>query len=315
MRALVTGATGFVGERLCRAMLARGDRVWGTTIHGAKLQATFPAAVTLLPVDVRRRDMIAAALDAAQPEIIVHLAGITFEPDARRDPVATYETNILGAALLVDEVRKRRVAGAIDPVVLVIGSGTQYGRHEPSEMPLTEEAVLRPLSVYSASKAAQEAVALEAFHASGVRVIATRSFNHSGPGQPVEFLLPALAARVREAVRSGASSIPIGNVSPIRDWLHVDDVIAAYLALLERGIPGQVYNVASGEGVAVGTIAERIIALAGSRLTLAPDPSLQRPVDVPSLVGDYSKLRAATGWSPSRTLDDLLNDLLRAQAH
>ena len=315
MRALVTGATGFVGERLCRAMVSRGDRVWGTTVAGTKVRETFPEAVTVVPVDVCRREMISAALDAAQPEVIVHLAGITFEPDAKRDPIATYETNILGAALLVDEVRKRRKNGVIDPIVLVVGSGTQYGRHDPDRMPLSEDTVQRPLSVYSASKAAQEVVALEAFHSSGVRVIATRSFNHSGPGQPPEFLLPALAKRVREATRDGSATIPIGNVTPIRDWLHVDDVIDAYLALIDRGVPGEVYNVASGKGVSVGDIAGRIIELAGSRVSLAADPALQRPVDVPSLVGDYSKLRAATGWSPSRTLDDLLNDLLRAPAH
>lgn len=315
MRALVTGATGFVGERLCRAMVSRGDRVWGTTVHGVTVPQAFPDAVTLVPVDVRRREMISAALDAAAPDVIVHLAGITFEPDAKRDPIATYETNILGAALLVDEVRKRRKNGVLDPIVLVVGSGTQYGRHDPDRMPLSEDAVQRPLSVYSASKAAQEAVALEAFHASSVRVIATRSFNHSGPGQPAEFLLPALAKRVHEATRDGAATIPIGNITPIRDWLHVDDVIAAYLALIDRGVAGEVYNVASGTGVTVGDIAARIIELAGSRVTLAADPALQRPVDVPSLVGDYSKLRAATGWLPSRTLDDLLNDLLRAASH
>ena len=314
----MTGAAGFVGRRLVAALLERGWEVWGLARPESSGRAAAPAPAARfrpLAADVRDPAAIAAAVEASTPDAVVHLAGVSFEPHAQRDPATAYETNVTGAAVLLHALAERRAAGALDPRVLVVGSGHQYGRHDRGDRPLAEDTPQRPVSVYAASKAAQEIVALQVARATGLAVIATRSFNHSGPTQRGPFLLPALARRVREASAAGASTIPIGNTAPVRDWLHVDDVVAAYVALLERGAPGEAYNVASGEGVSVGDLATRLIARAGAAISLAADPALQRPVDVPVLVGDSSKLRAATGWSPRRSLDDLLDDLLRAEAH
>jgi GDP-4-dehydro-6-deoxy-D-mannose reductase len=264
--------------------------------------------------DVRHSTDLARLLDAAKPDAVVHLAGVAFVPAAQADPGAALEVNVVAAARLLADVKVRRASGTLDPVVLVVGSGEQYGRHEAGEMPLPESAEQRPHSVYAASKAAQEFIALEAFRSSGVRIVATRSFNHSGPGQADRFLLPALVRRALGLRASGEPGLPIGNTTTVRDFLHVRDVARGYADLLERGTAGDVYNVASGTGVDVGTLAKRVLALVGVDAILNTDAALVRPVEVPILIGDATKLRRATGWSPRLTLDSIIDDLIRAAA-
>lgn len=325
MRALVTGAAGFVGQWLCRALLADGWEVAGA---GPDASPEHPIlapeewrAMRWLPMDVRRSGDVAAALDAAPPDAVFHLAGVSSVPGAAADPGGTCEVNVGGVARLLGELRARRRAGTMDPVVLVVGSAEQYGRHEAADMPLGEEAAQRPLNVYAASKAAQEVMALEAFRGDGVRVVATRSFNHSGAGQATRFLMPALVRRAL-ALRGGGPgpsggrpALVIGNRDTVRDFLHVSDVARAYILLAAHGTPGEVYNVASGTGRRVDDLAARVLHAAGVDADVTTDPALTRAVEVPALVGDGAKLRHATGWAPAKTLDDIIEDLIHAATH
>ena len=317
MRALITGAAGFVGQWVGRELVERGWEVAGTALEAAR-PSTEPndplVSVRWHTADVRRGADLGRVLDAARPDAIFHLAGVAFVPAAQADPGAALETNVIAAARLLAEVKTRRAAGSIDPVVLVVGSGEQYGRHDASEMPLSESAAQRPHSVYAASKAAQEHIALEAFRSGGIRVIATRSFNHSGAGQADRFVLPALVGRALAAREAGTRTLAIGNTTTVRDFLHVRDVARAYADLVERGTAGDVYNVASGVGVDVGTLASRVLALVGVDAIFNTDAALVRPAEVPVLIGDATKLRRATGWSPRLTLDSIIEDLIRAAA-
>ncbi len=179
-------------------------------------------------------------------------------------------------------------------------------------MPLGEDTPQEPRDVYAASKAAQEQMALAAWRGQGVRVIAVRSFNHSGPGQPPHFLLPRLVRDALVLRASGGKTLQIGNVASVRDFLHVADVARAYVALAERGEAGEAYNVASGKGYRADEVAERVLALAGVDAKLDVQAALQRAADVPLLVGDAAKLRAATGWSPQHSLDTIIEDMIRA---
>jgi GDP-4-dehydro-6-deoxy-D-mannose reductase len=318
-RALVTGGAGFAAQWLERSLLERGWEVSGAGLgvppHPSVLGDAERRSVRWIEADVRRPADIAHALDAARPDAVFHLAGIAFVPAAAADPGETYEVNVVGAVRLLAAVGQHRQAGTLDPVVIVVGSGEQYGRHDATELPLSEAAAQCPLSVYAASKAAQEVVALHAARAQGLRVIATRSFNHSGPGQASHFLLPALVARALEARADGRARVAIGNRAPIRDYLHAEDVATAYVALAERGVPGEVYNVCSGEGVAVGELAADVLQRVGVRADITTDPALVRPVDLPALVGSPAKLRRTTGWSPRRTRADIIDDLVHAQTH
>lgn len=319
MRALVTGAAGFVGQWLCQELLRGGSVVTGTVLDGGALSGLVAPelrdSVRWVHADVTRAADLARALDASAPDAIFHLAGLAFLPAAGADPGVTLEVNTVAAARLLGVVRERRRAGTLDPVVLVIGSGEQYGRHDAANMPLREDAEQRPLNVYAASKAAQEVVALEAWRSEGVRVIATRSFNHSGPGQSERFLLPALVRRAQGLKTTGDRVLALGNTSPVRDFLHVADVVRAYVRLAERGTPGEAYNVSSGVGIDVARLAERVLELTGVDARLESDSALVRPVDVPVLVGDSAKLRVATGWAPERPLDSIIGDLIRAATH
>jgi GDP-4-dehydro-6-deoxy-D-mannose reductase len=263
--------------------------------------------------DVRNQTDVARVIDHAQPDAIFHLAGVTFVPDAQGDPVLAHEINVLGAARLLHEVRTRRLAGEIDPAILVIGSAEQYGIGE-RQRPRVETDPQAPVTDYAASKAAQEIIALEAARSDGVRVIATRSFNHSGPGQAEHFLLPALVRRAR-AIRDGAEpALRIGNADTVRDFLHVRDVVRAYLLLIARGVSGEAYNVCSGHPQRVRDLATKVLAAVGADAEILIDAGLVRKVEVPWLVGDPTKLRAATGWTPALTCDDIIADLINAPA-
>jgi GDP-4-dehydro-6-deoxy-D-mannose reductase len=217
----------------------------------------------------------------------------------------------VGTVRLLAEVHRQREASGSDPLVLVIGSAEQYGRHEAAEMPLREEAEQRPLTLYASSKVAQEVAALQATRSGGVRVICTRSFSHSGPGQAPHFLLPSLVARALRLPGVGGV-LQIGNGDTTRDFLHVRDVVDAYLSLVDRGAVGETYNVSSGEGTTVRGLASRVLDRVGKTAEIRTDPALSRPVDVPVQVGDNGKLRRATGWAPRLTRDDIIDDLIHA---
>ncbi|NUP54486.1 MAG: NAD-dependent epimerase/dehydratase family protein [Gemmatimonadaceae bacterium] len=315
--ALVTGAAGFVGQWLCRELLAAGWEVVGAGVSaqptGGILGRDELEAVRWVLADIRHQADVDRAFTVARPDVVFHLAGISFVPEAQSDPVLTHEINVLGAARLLHEVRVRRRAGELDPTVLVVGSAEQYGRGEVGH-PRRETEPQAPVTVYAASKAAQEIVALEAFRSEGVRVIATRSFNHSGVGQADNFLLPALVRRARAVREGGQSTLRIGNTDTVRDFLHVRDVVRAYLLLVDHGVPGEVYNVCSGIGQRVGDLAAKVLDAAGAEAAVEVDPTLVRKVEIPWLVGDSTKLRDATGWSPTLTCDDIIADLINATA-
>jgi GDP-4-dehydro-6-deoxy-D-mannose reductase len=319
-RALVTGAAGFVGQWLCEDLVRRGWQVTGTSLTGDPgpgiLSREHHALVHWRREDLRDAGAIHAACDASVPDVIFHLAGVAFVPAAGDDPMLAFDVNVGTAVRLLSELRERRAAGTLDPVVVLVGSGEQYGRHDVVAMPLAEEAECRPCTLYAATKMAQEVFALEAFRSDGVRVICTRSFNHSGRGQHPSFLLPALVQRALACRSAGGTrpAVAIGNTAVVRDFLHVADVVNAYVLLAERGLEGEVYNVCSGQGVTVGEVACEVLRAAGVDAALEGDDALRRPVDLPVLVGRNDKLRAETGWTIQRTRADIISDLIHAAA-
>jgi GDP-4-dehydro-6-deoxy-D-mannose reductase len=316
MRALVTGGGGFVGQWLTRALLARGDSVdltgLGATFAGPTvLTGEERGATRWIPADMRDAEQVASALDRSAPNVVFHLAGVAFPPEADRSPTTTYDVNVLGAVRLLGAIHQRATAGVMSPVTLIVGSGMQYGQHAASAMPLRETAEQRPVTTYAASKAAQEVAALQFFRAFGTRVICTRSFNHSGFGHGAEYLLPSLVARAQRIRRGDEKRLALGN-DVVRDYLHVTDVVSAYLLLAERGVAGEAYNVSSGHGVSVRQLAEDVLLRAGAPVDISIDPALVRASDVPVNVGSPAKLKHDTGWTPLKTHADIIDDLLHA---
>ena len=311
-RVLVTGGSGFVGQWLSRALLERGWNIFAGTIDwppkAPLLTDAERDAVHWMMLDIRSDDEMTRAVERSAPDYVVHLAGIAFAPEANASPIRAFDINALGAMRLLLKLHDARAAATR---VLVVGSAEEYGQQPPAAYPIAETAVLRPLTPYAVAKASQELMALQAFRANGQQVICTRSFNHRGVGHGESYLLPTLVRRVR-ALPKGGGTLTIGNGHVVRDYLHVSDVVTAYLLLLERGQAGEVYNVCSGTGVTVQELANRVLARAGVSAVVASEPSLQRPIDVPILVGDNAKLRDATGWTVRRPVDDIIDDLLHA---
>ena len=299
MHALVTGASGFVGRHLVAHLETEGDTVVACDRHGA------------VALDVTDARAVRDAVDSAQPDVVYHLAALTHVAESwdRRDEYVA--ANVGGTRNVVDACVRVGVGS-----VVVVGSAEEYGAVDPGDLPLREDAPLRPLTPYGETKVAAEAVAREAFTETGAPVVVVRPFNHTGPGQSPRFMVPAFAARIAAAeLPGGDDELRVGNLDPVRDISDVRDVVRAYRLVARHGRPGEVYNVCSGRGVSVRAVAFGLLSMARRELRLAVDPGLVRPEDVPVLIGDSAKIRYETGWAPeidfTRTLWELLDEARR----
>ena len=313
----MTGADGFAGRFLLRRLLAEGHQVTGAVRGGrphadSGLSAAEQGAVAWLPLEL---DGTAPMdhLAGAPVDAVVHLAAVASSSEARRDPGAAWTVNAVGTARLFEALARARAEGRADPLVLVVSSSEVYGAGDGERRRLETDPV-RPQSPYGASKAAAEIAALEVWRRTGLRVVIARAFQHTGPGQTLTYVVPALARRIRDAKRAGQRSVTTGNLEPVRDVSDVRDVVAAYVALLGTAEPGAVYNVCRGEGRRLADIFAALAALLGASVVPEPDPALLRAGDIPHLVGDPGRLHAATGWTPAHTFDQTLQDVVDAQA-
>jgi GDP-4-dehydro-6-deoxy-D-mannose reductase len=292
VRSLITGGRGFVGTWLADHLREQGDEVVAIDYE----------------VDVTDPVALLEAVTAAAPDAVYHLAALTHVGDSWKDPLQVLQVNVIGTAALLAAARQC----GTDPRVLVTSSAEVYGAvTDPSLMPLNELTPTAPLTPYAASKLAAEALIGQAFRGHGQEVIVVRPFNHIGPGQTPNFAVPALAKRIVEADRRGDSSIAVGNLAARRDFTDVRDVVKAYRMLIQSGLPGEVYNVCSGHDVAIEEIATTLLRLAGTSLEFKTDRALTRPVEVPVLRGDPTRLQHATGWKPEIPLDQTLADVLQ----
>jgi GDP-4-dehydro-6-deoxy-D-mannose reductase len=298
---LVTGASGFVGGHLVEH-LAGSHHVVGWS------QSSPPSAFARLAqwehVDLLDRERVRSRIKALRPGIVYHCAGATQVDRSWKTPTQPLASNVLATHHLFDALR--RAGGACR--VLVTGSAAIYA---PSLTPLTEGSRIAPDSPYAVSKLAQESLGLRAGVEDGLEVLVTRSFNHTGPRQASAYVAPSIARQIALIERGGVEPvIHVGNLEAARDITDVRDVVRAYVLLVHAGTPGEVYNVASGVGHSIRSILDGLVELSGTRLRIQTDEQRLRPRDNPILVGDSSKLRAVTGWTPNIRFDQMLRDLL-----
>jgi GDP-4-dehydro-6-deoxy-D-mannose reductase len=315
MMVLVTGADGFVGRHLVRELLKEGHEVVAACQSADRGRWQEGGSGTrLYPVHLEITDagLIKSALDHL-PDGVVHLAAVASVREAQQDPGTAWMVNAAGTARLAAAVAALRESGRADPVLLLASTAEVYGAG--GSVARLETDALLPQSPYAASKVGAEVAVLEAWRRAGVRSVIARAFPHTGPGQTTRYVVPAFVERLRAAKVSGDRMVPTGNLTPVRDLLDVRDVVAAYRMLLVQGAPGEAYNVARGEGVALSEIFQRLAAMLGVQAEPKPDPALHRAADIPHLVGDSTKLRRATGWAPNFSLEQTLRGLVDAETH
>ena len=301
---LVTGAGGFVGPHLVRALVARGARV-----RGAGLGA--PPAGTPLE-DWREADLADAAqthavfASLAPPDAIVHLAGQSSAARSFEAPEETFRANVTGTWTLLEAVR----TGAPKARVLIVSTSEVYGAIAPDTR-AAEDAPFRPVSPYALSKAAAEQVARAYADTHALDVVCTRPFGHTGPGQSPRFVVPGFAQQLA-AIEAGRAEavLRVGNLDVTRDLSDVRDIVQGYCALLERGQRGAVYNLCRGEGVNLREVVAELAGMASVQVRIEVDPARLRPADTPWLVGDPALVARDTGWRAVRPLTSTLRDVL-----
>jgi len=293
MHVLITGVGGFVGSRLARHLLARGDRVSGTYVDARPdLEG-----VELSEADLLDRAALERAVGEAAPDAIVNLAGLSHVGDSWKRMGDYFRANVLGVENLLAAAAGRRV--------VIASSAEVYGAVPEAGQPIAEDRPVDPQTPYALTKAAAERLAL------GHGAVVTRSFNMIGAGQARNFALPSFAAQLAGIARGELEPVlKVGNLSARRDFVPVEDGVAAYRLLAERGSPGGIYNIASGRAFSMREALDRLMAVTGVAARVEIDPERFREADIPLLVGDAGRLRAL-GWEPRQTLDDALRDLWR----
>lgn len=309
MRVLITGVTGFVGSHLAELALDRGADVHGIIRWRSRTENIehLMDRLSLHECDLRDASSVETLIADVRPERIFHLAAQSYVPTSWNAPAETLTTNILGQLNLFEAMR----TADLDAPVQIAGSSEEYGMVHPEETPITEDNPLRPLSPYAVSKVAQDTLAYQYFMSYGTRAIRTRAFNHTGPRRGDVFVTSNFAKQIA-SIEAGVQDpvMRVGNLEARRDFTDVRDVVRAYWLSLEHCEPGEVYNIASGKAWTIREILEMLLELSDAEIDVEQDPARLRPSDVPLLLGDASKFRAATGWEPEIPFEQTARDLL-----
>ena len=308
MKVLVTGASGFVAGHVIDFVRAEAP---DAELHGVLRHGTIDAArgahVAPIHADLEDAASTDAIFDRVEPDRIVHLAAQSSVHRSWENPQATLGVNVQGLLNILEALRKRRLS----PRVLVVGSAEEYGAVQAEKLPVVESHPLQPANPYAVSKVAQEFVARQYFLSHGIPVVCTRTFHHTGPGRGEVFAESSFARQIAE-IEAGRQPpvLAVGNLDAVRDYTDVRDVVRAYWLLLEKGRAGEIYNVCSGRGVAIGDILQELVDVAAVQVEVRRDPDRMRPSDIPAIVGNPRKLHRATGWEAAIPLRRTLTDLL-----
>ncbi|MFH1559933.1 MAG: GDP-mannose 4,6-dehydratase [Chloroflexota bacterium] len=310
MRVLITGITGFVGSHLAEYALAKGAEVWGTIRGRSRLDNIIHIApsLNLIDSDLRDASSVNNLVDQAKPELIFHLAAQSFVQSSFSAPAETLSNNILSELNILEAMRRANLRVPC----LIAGSSEEYGLIDVEHLPIDEDCPLRPLSPYGVSKVAQDLLAFQYHKSYGLHMIRTRSFNHTGPRRGDVFVTSNFAKQIAE-IEAGTRQpvIQVGNLDAERDWTDVRDIVEAYWLAVERGEPGDVYNICQGEAWKISKMLDYLISISSVTNTkVETDPRRLRPSDVPILVGDSTKFRRKTGWEPKIPLEQTFRDLL-----
>jgi len=310
MRVLITGITGFAGSHLAEFLLHRG----GVEVHGIKRWRSqtenidpLLSKVTLHDGDIRDASSVRDVVERVCPDRIFHLAAQSFVQMSWSAPAESLSTNLIGQLNLFEAIRQT----GINPLIQIAGSSEEYGWVEPEELPIQETNPLRPLSPYAVSKVGQDLLGFQYFMSYKMGIVRTRGFNHTGPRRGEVFAESSFAQQIAK-IELGLQEpvLRVGNLEAKRDFTDVRDMVDGYWLALEKGIPGEVYNICSGHAFSIGELLEMLLGLSSVKVRIIEDPTRLRPSDPPCLMGDRSKFSRTTGWQPRIPMEKTLQDLL-----
>lgn len=309
-KALITGITGFAGSHLAELLLEEGYEVWGTARPRSKTDhiESIKRQINLEDADLVDSHSLYNIITKIKPDYIFHLAAQSFVPTSWASPAVTLEVNITGSANLFEAVRQ----ASIDAVIQIACSSEEYGLVFANELPIREENPLRPQSPYAVSKVAMDYLGYQYFCSYGMKIVRTRGFNHSGPRRGHTFAESNFAKQIAQIEKGEQEPvIYVGNLDASRDYTDVRDMVRAYLMVVLKGEPGEVYNICTGKAIKIGDMLEMLLRFSKVKVKIQEDPARMRPSDVPVLLGDFSKFHKQTGWKPEipfeKTMQDLLN--------
>lgn len=306
MKALIIGGGGFVGKYLAEHLMQ--DRGWETVVTKLPKETVSVDGCEIYNLDILDQDAVEALLIRLRPDVIFHLAAQSSVAYSWKNPQLTVDINIHGSLNVLEAIR---AIEDYQPKVLLIGSGEEYGVLPKGLSLVSETTPVQPGNPYAITKAAQNLFGTLYAKSYDMDITMVRAFNHIGPGQVPQFVVSdfckqaaEIAAGMREPV------MRVGNLSAVRDFTDVRDVMRAYSLLALHGKAGETYNVGSGRAISIQEILERIIRLSGVAITVEVDPAKLRPVEVPVIQADIAKLQADTGWMPEIPLEQTIRETL-----
>jgi GDP-4-dehydro-6-deoxy-D-mannose reductase len=310
MRVLITGVTGFVGSHLADYLVARGDvEVFGTHRWRSRMDNIehLVERITLVECDLRDAGGVRRMLRVVHPEWVFHLAAQSYVPTSWSSPGETITGNLTCQLNLFEAIRDLGLPARVH----IAGSSEEYGLVHKHEVPIREENPLRPLSPYAVSKVGQDYLAYQYWKSHRLHAVRTRGFNHTGPRRGEVFVTSNFARQIATIEKGRREPVVrVGNLEAMRDFTDVRDMVRGYWLALERGEPGEVYNICSGRGYTVRNVLDILLSLTPAQVEVREDPDRLRPSDVEILLGDCTRFQRTTGWQPTIPFEVTLKDLL-----
>lgn len=306
MNVLVTGASGFAGSHLVEALLKQGSaEVYGTAYGKPDYLATLLPQDHIISVNLSERDTVGKLIQQVKPDQVYHLASFAFVGQSFERSSELLANNILLQAHMLEALQ----AHAPNARMLAIGSAEEYGLSEANEVPIKENHPLRPINPYAVSKVAQDLLAYAYAASLHMDLVRVRPFNHIGERQSPDFAVSSFAKQI-VAIEKGAQNVLfVGNIDGVRDFTDVKDMVQAYILLMEKGKNDEVYNIGSGVGVSMSDIVQTLISFSSKKIEMKVDESRLRPLDIPSIIADATKVRSL-GWTPTIPLKNSLQRVL-----
>lgn len=308
---LVTGITGFAGSHLAE-YLVRNEacEVVGTYLSSSSLSHidSVRKKINLHQIDLSDSDKVAQFISSTRPDAIFHLAALPSPAESFKTPSVTLYNNIVAELNLLEAVKNNRLSSS---KILIVSSAEIYGMVTQKDLPINESTPLRPLSPYAVSKITQDFLGLQYFLSCGMNIVRVRPFNHVGPRQSTQFVVPAFAKQIAE-IEKGKNKpvLKVGNLEAKRDFTDVNDMVKAYSMILEQGDSGEVYNIGSGKSLKIEYILNTLLALSTISIKVVTDPELLKPSDVAEVVCDNTKIYEKTGWQSTTSIGVTLKNTL-----